>query len=148
MKRSAFLFIGVWLHLVAAAQGLELTPDTACGAPGIGLVRSFASGAETWRAEQRLVGTPGERVGRDGRWHTGCKMPPACAARRTLPWADQINGGSCFPATKEIRAAAEVGKMAQVNGFRDGVFVGRAVYFCMEDGTWKLDPTQTYCKGR
>lgn len=132
---------------LAGAQVLEVTPDTACGAPGVGLVRQIADGAERWVAEKR-EGKAGQRVGRDGRWHTGCQMPPACPARRTLPLADQIDGGACYPATPEIRAAATVGKRAQVNYFRNGVFVGRAVYECMEDGTWKLDTAQTYCKGR
>jgi hypothetical protein len=43
----------ICLPLLAGAQVLELTPGSACGAPGVGLVRQIANGAETWVAERR-----------------------------------------------------------------------------------------------
>lgn len=140
----------ICLPLLAGAQVLELTPDTACGAPGVGLVRSFASGAETWRAEAR-DGKPGQRVGRDGRWHAGCQMPPACQERAIYPWADQASGRVCrAPAgVTRIRAAAAVGKLAQVHAIGPGgSIVGRLSLRCTEDGRWTVDQAETYCRGQ
>lgn len=133
--------------VLSGAQVLELTPDTACGAPGVGTVRVIRDGAERWVAEARH-GTPGQRVGRDGRWHTGCQMPPACAARRTYQWADQASGALCTPSTPELRASPELGRVRQVHAIgRGGAIVGRATYACTATG-WALVPGETYCRGR
>ncbi|MBP7667139.1 MAG: hypothetical protein KA774_09860 [Burkholderiaceae bacterium] len=148
------LMLLTWLAaawpLLARGQVLELTPDTACGARGVGLVREWLRPGVGWRAEAR-PGTPGQYVGRDGRWHTGCKMPPkppACPARPTYQWADQTSGALCTPSTPEIRAVDEIGRMRQVHAIgRGGAIVGRATYECTATG-WALVAADTYCRGR
>lgn len=147
-------YIRTFMVLVLAAfllpaMAQSVTPGTKCGDPGVGLVRSFASGAETWRAEAR-EGKPGQYVGRDGRWHTGCKMPPACEARAIYPWADQATGRVCrAPAdVTTIGPAASVGKRAQVHALgKGGAFVGRLAVVCTKAG-WVVDQTETYCRGQ
>lgn len=145
--RSFWLTAALFWPLLAGAQLIEVTPDTACGAPGVGTVRVIRDGAERWVAEARH-GTPGQRVGRDGRWHTGCQMPPACAARRTYQWADQASGALCTPTVPDLRAAPVLGRMQQVHAIgRGGAIVGRATYQCTATG-WALVPGETYCRGR
>ncbi|MBL8361415.1 MAG: hypothetical protein JNN18_13060 [Rubrivivax sp.] len=147
MTMIRLILLALLWPALSGAQVLELTPDTACGAPGVGTVRVIRDGAERWVAEAR-PGTPGQRVGRDGRWHTGCQMPPACATRRTYQWADQQTGALCTPSTPELRAVPEVGRIRQVHAIgRGGAIVGRATYECTAEG-WRLVPADTYCRGR
>lgn len=113
----------ICLPLLAGAQVLELTPDTACGAPGVGTVRVIRDGAERWVAEARH-GTPGQRVGRDGRWHTGCQMPPACAARRTYQWADQQSGALAAASRRSCSSERRVGGDYRAGGRRTGRLAG------------------------
>lgn len=137
--------------LLAPAQVLELTPDTACGAPGVGLVRQHVPGQGQVMVAQARPGKPGERVGRDGRWHTGCRMPPAppaCPTRPAYQWADQTSGALCTPSVPEVRAVSEVGRMRQIHAIgRGGAVVGRATYACTATG-WALVADETYCRGR
>lgn len=138
----------ICLPLLAGAQVLELTPGSACGAPGVGLVRQIANGAEAWVAERR-EGKAGQYVGKSGRWLAGCTMPPACPARPTYQWAEQHDRPAlCTPSTETIRAARDIGDRRQVHAIgRGGAIVGRAVYECTATG-WALVPAETYCRGR
>lgn len=143
------LIVALCLPLLTSAQILEVTPNTPCGAPGVGLVRKIADGAEKWVPEQRLVGTPGQYVGKTGRWLAGCKMPPACQERVVYQWAEQHDDRSalCTANVKRIRAG-DLGQIRQVHGIdSDGTIIGRATYECTKDG-WALSqrPTETYCR--
>jgi len=149
--RKLLLTCIAMLPLMAVAQVLELTPGSPCGAPGVGLVRQIDGGAEKWVPEQRLVGTPGQYVGKSGRWLAGCQMPPACQERAIYPWADQASGRVCrAPAgVTRIRAAAAVGKLAQVHAIGPGgSIVGRLSLRCTADGRWAVEQAETYCRGQ
>lgn len=143
------LTVALCLPLLSSAQVLELTPNSPCGAPGVGLVRSFAAGAETWVAEKR-EGKPGQYVGRSGRWLMGCKMPPACPDRIVYQWAEQrdTKPALCTPSVTTIRAVPNIGDTRQVHAIgKGGAIVGRAVYECTAKG-WNLDQAQTYCRAQ
>jgi hypothetical protein len=138
------------MPMMTRAQEIDpqLTPGTACGEPGVGLVRKIADGAERWVAESRNVGTPGQYVGKSGRWLSGCQMPPACEARATYEWAEQIDNrdARCAPSVPEIRAAKTLGTIRQIHAIGPGgAIIGRATYECTPEG-WRLRPHLTYCR--
>lgn len=137
----------VVLFAVAAQAQTSITPDTACGAPGVG--RNAVTGVVV-TYDPPNAGLS-QRVGADGVW-VGCVIPPpplACKQTKLMPWNDAkpgtVSRGFCYPTSANLPARKE-GVTATVIGTPLGVpshTAGVRTYRCAADG-WRV--VKSYCK--
>ena len=125
----------------AAFTVADLTKDTACGAPGVGIH------GKTGVIERR-AGKAGQRVDRDGEWVVGCKMPPKpkdCPAQ-DLPasWVGE-HGRTCLAVPGAVLPGRNISRADVTRysaGYHDanptpGQRRGGQVYECRASG-WVL----------
>lgn len=135
------IFAIALLSISAQAQTLTVTPDTACGAPGVGMVWS---GPKKGQIEAR-EGKPGQRVDAAGYWSKGCKMPPDCAAK---PLEKFGAARQCAPMISEL-PASYLGKRRDVVGVGKNVsdWRGLQTWECKAvDGGARWVPVSGYCR--
>lgn len=124
---------------VAALTRADLTRDTPCGAPGIGLPLEDAT---TRVPEQRHEA--GWRVNRFGDW-VRCKMPePITKCPETMPpaWRGQGGWHLCSPAIKQPLREREVGSTGYVYTPSSSKTKGWQRWVCRQTETgpsWVLD---------
>lgn len=136
----------------ASAPDLVLTPDTACGQPGVGI-----AGA-TGLPERRDVVPPNKRVNRDGHWVMDPKCasvkPPKDCPEQLAPTQWQVKGKVCVRPQGATLPGRNVGP-ADVTVFSAGYFLatppyrrGTQTYECQRDAegaaAWVL--IKQYCR--
>ena len=134
----------LFLVLLAPLSALaaDITPDTACGAPGVGYRGVVSSGIPLRIVEQAV---PGQRVNAKGHWEP-CRQPPACPDRSMVErdgsrwmWQSENGRATCTAGLSSIRH----GKLGDKRTVIDRRWQGLVIWRCTPDG-WRIDVA--YCR--